>query len=334
MELLAVEHEPSQLAVKSVREFNLKFRGERPQVLLSRFAEVAFTSVVLVAPQGCVFRAIKKYPAFDDALGLYTSSSLIPDESFYEKFINEFRKFGIASDFIPRGLFSPYDRFGGYGPKGRRPPVGRKSAYGLGLAGRAESAFVPSGCVSDIVEYWAEQLKQFQELSFLRLDPATDGLTSNPAVGIDGATSLHLNSRAGDFLALCVNTFVNPEEETQAMLRLRELEVEFRTNGPGNLNLLPGDYLKAAPSLWLGKSPLAAERLVLRASILKHAKWLWNYSKVLAGIDDLEDRLDAIAIEEKPSIKTALGDLREFIDLVNSSYPVVRENPIEGCIGF
>jgi hypothetical protein len=312
-------------------QFLREFQRNGPTVVLCRIPEVAHTTVVLVSPKCTLQCGVRPYPRFAAGLRGYTYTSLVPDEGFYQAFIESFRQAGIDRDRIPRALFSAYAGYGAYGKANKLPAVGSRSLLGLALDMRVESSFVPDDKVSAVISHWERQIRMFGEESFAVVDSATEAMIGDPARGIDGSSE-RFASTSEDYWALFANAFPNTEIESLAIKRLQFLVDELRAGRPIVPNLFVGHWVKRSPSLWIkprSTDPNTWARLELRSEVLKRLSKVWHYSAAVSFLDDLTERFDSEAEVNAEILNRSVSNVRQYIVNVESRFPVILEDPME-----
>lgn len=324
----------ADLNIRSVEEFNSRFRGTAPTALICPIPHLKHTSVVLLAPLCTLFCAERFYPEFSASLHDYTYSRLVRDPRFYEDFQSALGEVGLSPERLTRQVFAPYAQFGGYGREGNLSPLGRRSPIGLALDRRVETAFVPDSLTGIVLSHWKNQLRAFGNRSILKLDREVEALTSKTTEGLDEISS-RPEFTSSDRVALCTNRFIDEKTEAIAMDRLRSILDNLRKGSPTDLNLFPGEVVKMMPSLWIppdGPSRLACERLALRAEALLRLGWVWHVAGAVGSLEVLTERLESVDTSYRGSVEEAMANIRLYLQTMADRYPVILEDPMENLV--
>ena len=325
-----IEIRMRDIAVANAQEFfRLRYRRAVPVVLLCRLPTLKHTSVIRCSPIDHYFGAVTDYPAFSSALYSYTSTHLIPSDSFYEGFLEEMRSAGINKKALPRALFAHYAQWGAYGER-ISPALGGEFASAA-LDGRVASAFVPDEFVEELIQHWERQFEQFDSRALQLAPEPLNDIVGDPRFDLVPRRS-GVAYQSADYEAFAANAFASEREEEKTSVRLKQLVAEIERGEPAALDLFPLHRVRIAPSIFLKTSHAYPsppwERAQLRARLIRSLGYVWHYPTVLNMFEELKIKPLRNGDRRGQALDQILSDLGAYLDDMRRTYPVIEENPL------
>ena len=321
--------EMRDIAVANAQQFfELGLRRTHPVALLCKLPTLKHTSVIRCAPLNTYFCGIREYPTFDSALHAYTSTHLIPSDSFYEGFLGEMRKNGIKKDLLPRNCFAHYSQWGGYGSQ-------MKDSFGMKFVGtaldkRVESAFVPDEMVDRVIEHWGRQFEQFGAVALHAAPEALNAMVAEPLFSENIRLS-KVPYRSADYGTFGHNVFLDPHEEEWTSVRLKQMVDELERGEAVVPDLFPLHMVKSVPSVYLRDSHAypspAWDRAQLRAKLIRLLGSVWHYPSALIMYENLKDKPLRANDGRNQVLDEILSNLEKYLSDIRTKYPVINENP-------
>jgi len=320
----------NDILFKSGLEFvESKYRQSRATLLLCRFPALKHTCIIRCAPIGRYFCGLKDYWSFWSALYTYTSEKLIPDDAFYDAFIQELKKAKITKDMLPRELFASYAEWGAYGAAERKG-FGKKFD-GKVLNSRAAGVFVPDEMVFKVIQYWESQLDQMQSRALYDAPEDLNAVVANPNFS-EVPWASRISYPSPDYDSLVTNVFVSPSKEKATNKRLAELIDALEQGETNVLQLFPLHMVRLVPSVFipleLWRVPAAEARARMRARVIRLLGFVWHYPSVLDMISNLQDRQLTLPEEHKQAVDLALSELNAYVQDMRERYPAIEQNPL------
>ena len=326
MQKIEVVHMHLRELASPVGEIIFENNKNTPLVVLCESPVSEHTSVILFAPKDCYFASaglLRYFLAFN-AFGEYALS--MGDDYLYKIFLKWIRKEGIKKDFAPRILFGLYAKQGG-----RESSIGKKFD-GSEWALKVDSIFIANSYVDSVLSYFFAQLKQFQELSFIRDDwRRKDCIQSkyamqnmnyiiNSDVFTDRPQIFEIKKWMGENGEWLMRNLEDAVE------RLEQGEILFP-------NLPPRDGVTLFPQIpWRARfSDLNIKRkcAILRSRMIALLDFPWIYSHIVDMAEDMRKNKDEAINELSGDVyDDVLSNLDSFVQKIRTKYPIVDANPL------